>query len=46
MWFFLVLDSEKPEYAISHAYDASSEDIDAIFGVLTNLKTWIDARDT
>lgn len=37
-WFFMALDGEKPEYGLSRAFDAASEDVVQIYGILQELK--------
>jgi hypothetical protein len=40
-WFFLSLDGERPVYGVSQSFDASTDDIVRIFGVLKELKRWV-----
>lgn len=37
-WFFLTLDGQDPVYSISRSFDASSDDIVSVFGLLQRLK--------
>jgi hypothetical protein len=44
LWFFVVLDGDQQTYGLSQSFDASTDDIVQIFGILCELKSWIESQ--